>query len=46
MSIFPKSTDKVWLSTTQIQWKSLSRVWLCDPTDYTVYGILQARTLE
>ena len=24
----------------------LSRVWLCDPTDYTVHGILQARILE
>ena len=27
-------------------WKSLSRVWLCDPMDYTVHGILQARILE
>ena len=26
--------------------KSLSRVGLCDPMDYTVYGILQARILE
>ena len=25
------------------KWKSLSSVWLCDPMDYTVYGILQAR---
>ena len=24
----------------------LSRVWLCDPMDYTVHGILQARILE
>ena len=30
----------------QVKWKSLSHVWLCDPTDYTVHGILQARILE
>ena len=28
------------------KWKSLSHVWLCDPKDYTVHGILQARILE
>ena len=28
------------------KWKSLSRVWLCDPMGYTVHGILQARLLE
>ena len=28
------------------QWKSLSRVRLCDPMDYTVHGILQARILK
>ena len=28
------------------EWKSLSHVWLCDPKDYTVHGILQARILE
>ena len=28
------------------KWKLLSRVWLCDPMDYTVHGILQARILE
>ena len=28
------------------KWKSLSRVRLCDPMDYTVHGILQARILE
>ena len=28
------------------KWKSLSRVWLCNPMDYTVHGILQARILE
>ena len=28
------------------KWKSLGRVWLCDPMDYTVHGILQARILE
>ena len=27
-------------------WKSLSRVRLCDPMDYTVHGIIQARILE
>ena len=27
-------------------WKSLSRVWLFDPMDYTVHGILQARILD
>ena len=29
-----------------MKWKLLIRVWLCDPMDYTVHGILQARTLE
>ena len=29
-----------------IKWKSLSCVRLCDPMDYTVYGILQDRILE
>ena len=28
------------------EWKSFIRVWLCDPMDYTVRGILQVRTLE
>ena len=28
------------------KWKLLSRVWLCDPMDYRVHGILQARILE
>ena len=28
------------------EWKSLSRVRLCDLTDYTVHGIFQARILE
>ena len=27
-------------------WKSLSSIWLCNPMDYRVHGILQARTLE
>ena len=27
-------------------WKSLSCAWFCDPMDYTVHGILQARILE
>ena len=30
----------------ELKWKSLSRVRLCDPMDYTVHGILQARVLE
>ena len=29
-----------------MKWKSLSLVRLCDPEDYTVHGILQARILE
>ena len=28
------------------KWKLFSRVWLCDPMDYTDHGILQARILE
>ena len=28
------------------KWKSLSRVWLCDPMGCTVHGILQARILK
>ena len=28
------------------KWKSLSSVLLCDPMDYLVHGILQARILE
>ena len=28
------------------KWKSLSDVQLCDPMDYSVNGILQARILE
>ena len=28
------------------KWKSLSRIWLCNPVDYIVHGILQARILE
>ena len=41
-----------WSKTTQDigekerKWKSLSHVQLCNPMDYTVYGILQARMLE
>ena len=29
-----------------MKWKSLSRVQLCDPIDYIVHEILQARILE
>ena len=28
------------------KWKSLNCVWLCNPLDYTIHGILQARILE
>ena len=31
---------------TELKWKLFSRVRLCDPMDYTVHGILQARILE
>ena len=34
------------LPERRVKWKSLSRVWLYDPTDNTVHGILQARILE
>ena len=30
----------------EVKWKSLSHVWLCNPKDYTVHGIHQARILE
>ena len=34
-------------SNLTLKWKSLSHVWLLwDPMDYTVHGILQARTLK
>ena len=33
-------------TTIHIKWKSLSRVQLCNPRDYTIHGILQARILE
>ena len=29
-----------------VNWKSFSCVWLCDPMDFTVHGILQARIVE
>ena len=32
--------------TPKWKWKSFSPVWLCDPMDYTVHGILQTRILE
>ena len=34
------------LLTFLVKWKSCSRVWLCDPMDYTAHGFLQARILE
>ena len=30
----------------QWKWKLLSHVWLCDPLNYTVRGVLQSRILE
>ena len=38
--------DRSTICLTVWKWKSLSRVWLFDPVDYTVHGILQARILE
>ena len=34
------------LKWSEVKWKLLSCVQLCDPVDYTVHGILQARILE
>ena len=36
----------IWTPGNEWKWKSLSCVWLCDPMDYTVHGILQTRILE
>ena len=40
----------IWASREDLfylwKWKSLSRVRLCDPTDYKDHGVLQARILE
>ena len=41
LSHWPQSRVGSWW-----KWKSLSCAWLCDPMDYTVHGILQARILE
>ena len=38
-----KLSYKYW---SEVKWKLLSRVRLCDPMDYTVHWILQARILE
>ena len=40
------TTSTTWEAPREIQWKLLSHVWLCDPMDYMVHGILQARILE
>ena len=47
-SISKKGVDRqeVILMENTLKWKSLSRAWLCDPMDYRVHGILEARTLE
>ena len=37
---WPVRHNSIW------KWKSLSGVWLCDPKDYTVHGVLQTRILE
>ena len=44
-----KNNEKTYLSSEgkkKWKWKSLSCVWLWDPTVYTIHGILQARMLE
>ena len=41
---FAKANTK--MAKNKLKWKSLSPVRLCDPMDYTVHGILQARILE
>ena len=35
-----------WVKKEKCKKKSLSGVWLCNPMEYTVHGILQARILE
>ena len=35
-----------YMDIVKVKWKLLSHVWLCNPMDYTVHGILQARILE
>ena len=42
--LFPANSTLICL--WKWKWKSLSRVQLCNPMDYTVHGILQARILE
>ena len=43
----PLSCTLVWCPwKVKWKWKPLSRFWLCNPSDYTVRGILQARILE
>ena len=45
--LFPQNETNMHAKAyTQMLWKWLSRVWLYDPKDYTVHGILQARILE
>ena len=41
-----KQLRLLFLGSESVKSKSLSRVRLCDPMDYTVHGILQARILE
>ena len=36
----------VYISIYEVKWKSFSRIWLGDPVDYTIHGILQVRILE
>ena len=31
---------EVGIAWEEVKWKSLSCVWLCDPMDYKVHGIL------
>ena len=42
----PRGKYRVTSTQRQGKWKPLSHVQLCDPMDYTVHGILQARILE
>ena len=43
---WPCISDPIFTKWNAVKWKSFSCVWLCNPMDYTVHGILQARILE
>ena len=44
-SPFP-SPSELGIKWSEVKWKLLSCVWLCDPMDCIVHGILQARILD